>query len=71
MTILKPTIDRAISLGAAVAAPVLTLCVDQHWLSAMSATDVGAIVAAAVGAYHGGAIVQRKRTTPSVADSTH
>ena len=59
--IAKPAIDRAVTFLAALAAPVLTLSVDQHWLSAIAATDAGAIVAAAVGAYHGGAVVQRTR----------
>jgi tetrahydromethanopterin S-methyltransferase subunit E len=45
-------LDRAVTLGAAVAAPVLALLVDEHVLSALQATDLGAIVATFVGAYH-------------------
>lgn len=68
---MKPVIDRAVAFGAAVSAPVLTLLVDQHVLSALTATDVGAVVAAAVGAYHGGAVVQRRasRRSATVADT--
>lgn len=45
-------LDRLVTLGAAIAAPVLGLCVDQHWLSAIAATDLGAVVATFVAAYH-------------------
>jgi hypothetical protein len=45
-------LDRVVTLAAAVAAPILGLCVDQHWLSPIAATDLGAIVATFVAAYH-------------------
>ena len=45
-------LDRVVSIGAALAAPVIVLLVDQHLLSSAVATDVAAIVATAVGAYH-------------------
>lgn len=64
----KATIDRLITTLAAVSAPVLTFTVDQAWLTATQATDLGGILAAAVGSYHGGAAVQRRRSSPSVPD---
>ena len=45
-------LDRVVSIAAALAAPVIVLLVDQHLLSSAVATDVAAIVATAVGAYH-------------------
>jgi hypothetical protein len=57
---LKPIMDTAVNVAAAVAAPVLTLLVDTHALSATVATDVGVIVAAAVTTYHGGTWTQRR-----------
>lgn len=62
----KATIDRLTATAAAVSAPVLTYCVDVGWLTATQATDLGGIVAALVGGYHGGAAVQRKRSAPSL-----
>lgn len=46
------SIDKAATIVAALAAPLLALAVDQHWLSALTATDLGAIVAAFIGALH-------------------
>lgn len=57
----KPTWDRAVTVLAAVAAPLLPLLVRHHVLTAQDASDVGAVVLAAVGAYHGGAAVQRRK----------
>lgn len=45
-------LDKIVSIVAALAAPVIVLLVDQHLLSTTIATDVAAIVATAVGAYH-------------------
>jgi hypothetical protein len=73
--IAKTTIDRAIAVAAAVSTPVVALLIDNNVISATSGVDIGAIVAAAVGAYHGGAQVQRKRgparhaATPATAPS--
>jgi hypothetical protein len=66
--ITKHTVDRAVAIGAAVAAPILTTLVDTHVLAAVTATDIGAVVTAAVAAYHGGAAVQRKRSEPQLGE---
>lgn len=54
--------DRVVTFIAAISAPLLTLLVDQHVVTALAATDIGAIVAAAVGSYHGGKVVQKRST---------
>lgn len=64
----KRTLDRAITVLAAVAAPVDALLIDVGVYSSQVGIDVGAIVAAAVAAYHGGAIVQRKGAGPRVSN---
>lgn len=61
----KHTVDRVISALGVTAAPVLTSLVDFHVLSATHATDLGAVVAAAVAAYHGGAYAQRRTSEPA------
>lgn len=66
MKITKATIDRGLTIVAAASAPALTSLVDAHALSSQLAVDLGALVAAVVAAYHGGAIVQRTRTEPTV-----
>lgn len=66
MKITKKTIDRGLALAASVAAPVLTFAVDQHWITAMTATDLGAILAALVGGYHGGAVAQKRKASVEV-----
>lgn len=53
----KRYLDYALATLAAIAAPVLTSLVDSHVLSAQLATDIGAVVAAALASYHGGSIV--------------
>lgn len=58
----KPTLDRAITLAAAVAAPVLALLIHHHVITAQDGVDLGAIEAAAIGSYHGGAYVQRRHS---------
>ena len=58
----KATLDRAVTGLAALATPVVALLIDTHVITAQVGVDVGAIVAAAVGAYHGGAYVQRRQT---------
>lgn len=44
--------DKVVTFAAAVSAPVLTLLADQHVISLGLSVDLGAVVAAAVGAYH-------------------
>lgn len=66
MQLPKIIIDRCLTVAAAAAAPALTLCVDTGTLSATVATDVGALVAAAIAAYHGGAAVANRSTAPSL-----
>lgn len=66
MKITKQTVDRALTVAAAAAAPVLAILIRHHVLSPADATDIGAGVTAVIVSYHGGAAVQRKRTTPSV-----
>ena len=59
---MSAAIDRAVTIAAAVATPVLGLLVDQHVISAVASLDVGAIIAAAVASYHGGKAVQARDT---------
>lgn len=66
MKITKRTIDRAITIAAAAAAPLLPILIRHQVLSAADATDLGYTFAAVVASYHGGAAVQRKRTPPSI-----
>jgi dihydroorotase-like cyclic amidohydrolase len=66
MSIRKHTIDRALTIVAATASAVLPGLVDQHVITAGLATTIGAGLTAALGAYHGGAAVQRNRTDPAV-----
>jgi hypothetical protein len=46
------SIDKTFTLLGAIAAPVLTFTVDQHWLSAVQATDIGAIIVALIAGLH-------------------
>lgn len=64
----KHTIDRGLTIAAAASAPLLSLLTRHQVLTAADATDVGAVVLAIVSAYHGGAYVQRNRTTPPIID---
>lgn len=64
----KRIVDRLVTVAAAVATPVVALLIDTHEISAAVGVDVGAIVAAAVGAYHGGALVQRRAGAYHVTD---
>lgn len=66
MKITKRTIDRALTVAAAAAAPVLAILIRHHVLTAADATDLGILVTGVVASYHGGAAVQRKRTPPEV-----
>lgn len=66
MKITKDTLDRALTVIAAAAAPALTLCVDTHAISAQVATDIGGIVAAIIAAWHGGSVATAKLSTPTV-----
>lgn len=61
MTISKRTIDRALTITAAASAPVLSILIRHGVLTAADATDVGAIEAAVVASYHGGALVERRK----------
>lgn len=70
MKITKRTIDRGLTVAAAAAAPVLAILIRHHVLTAADATDLGAGVTAVIVSYHGGAAVQRKRTSPEVPDIT-
>ena len=58
-------LDRVVSVGAALAAPVIVLLVDQHVLSSAIATDIAAIVATAVAAYH----VNNDKARAAIAES--
>jgi hypothetical protein len=64
----KRTIDRAVTIVAAAAAPALSILTRHHVITAADATDYGAIILATVSGYHGGAYVQRKRATPPIID---
>lgn len=70
MKITKTGIDRAIVVLAAAAAPALTLCVDTDAITAAVATDIGAIVAALVAAWHGGSAAQARLGATSLPDDT-
>lgn len=70
MKLTKAGIDRMLAIAGAVTAPALTLCVQEHALGAQAATTVGAIVAAALIAYHGGGLAQGATGGPSVPDDT-
>lgn len=62
----KRTVDRLVTVAAAVAAPTLSILTRHHVITAADATDYGLMITAAVGSYHGGAYVQRNRATPPV-----
>ena len=59
----KAVLDRAVAVLAATATPTVALLIDTHTISAAVGVDIGAIIAAAVGAYHGGALIQRRETS--------
>lgn len=63
MKIAKKTVDRGLTIVAAVAAPVLSLLIRHHVITAADSVDIGAILAGVVAAYHGGAAVQRRAAT--------
>lgn len=71
MSVSKKAVDRAVTVAASVAAPALTLLVHTDVLSSLVATDYGAIVVAAVAAYHGGSVAQDKlsASTPPADES--
>lgn len=58
-------VDKAVTVLAAIATPVLGLLVDQHVITPLTSLDIGSILAAAVGAYHGGKVVQKRSEAPS------
>lgn len=62
----KAVVDKAITVAVAVSTPVLALLIHHHVITASDAVDIGAIEAAAVAAYHGGAYVQRNHADPTV-----
>lgn len=64
---IKTWADRILGLLAVVSAPTLTLLVDTHVIAALTATDIGGIVAALVAGYHGGAAVQSRSATQAKA----
>lgn len=66
MKITKPTIDKAITVVSAGAGFALAILTRHQVISAADATDLGGAWLAMVGAYHGGALVQAKRTDPAV-----
>ena len=70
---LRPSTDAVINTVAALSAPVLTFLTDEHVLSALAATDIGAIVGAGVAAYHGGTWTQRRTAArrPQVVATVH
>lgn len=59
----KATVDRLVTFVAAVASPTLALLVDQHVIAAGLAAEIGGLVASAVAAYHGGAVVGAKQSS--------
>lgn len=70
---MSASVDRAVTIVASVAAPVLSLLVHEHVLSSLAATDIGSIVATAVASFHGGKAVQRRdnvASTPAHAPTT-
>lgn len=68
MKISKRTVDRAVTVTAAASGFVLSILIRHHVISAADATDLAGGLTAVVGAYHGGAYVQRKRTASTVPD---
>lgn len=62
-------LDKFVAIAGGVSAPVLTLLVDENVLSAVTATDVGAIVAALLLGYH--LQNDKARTAIAVADPDH
>lgn len=56
----KRITDRVVAVLAAAAAPGVALLIDYGAISAQVGVDIGALVAAAVGAYHGGAHLQSR-----------
>jgi hypothetical protein len=66
--ITKSVADKVLHLGVAVWTALSPLLVEQHVISTNLALDIGVGVAAALGAYHGGAAVQRTSARPEVGD---
>ncbi len=60
MSTSKNTIDRVLTLAAALAAAVLPILVDAHVLSSLIAADIGSGVAVLIGGYHGGSVVTNR-----------
>lgn len=58
----KHTLDRVVAVVSAVATPVVALLIDTQVISATVGVDIGSIIAALVGGYHGGAVIQRRET---------
>ena len=46
------SVDKIATCVAAVAAPLIAFAIDQHWVSAVQGADLGAVIAAAIGALH-------------------
>lgn len=66
MNIIKGTVDKVLTVVAAVSAPVIALLTDQHAWAPSTGLDVAAIVAAIVAGYHGGSVAQAKLSSPAV-----
>lgn len=68
MRITKSTVDKGLTIVAAVVAAVDPVAVQNGWISTGVATAIGAGVTAVVASYHGGATVSAKLSGGSDGD---
>lgn len=61
----KQTVDRVLTVLAAAAAPLLAILTRHGVITPADAEDVGYVIAATVGAYHGGAAIERRHSKPA------
>lgn len=62
---MSATVDRIVTIAAAVSAPVLAILTRHHVITSADAESVGVIIAAAIGAYHGGRVIERRSSAPA------
>lgn len=66
MTVTKAAIDKGLTVIVAVTSAVDPIAVQSGWISSHVGTAIGAGIAAALLAYHGGGAAQSALTTPSL-----
>lgn len=66
MQLTKRTLDKALTVAAAISAAVTPALVDAHILTATVAADIGTGIAILIAAYHGGAAASNRLTEPAV-----